>query len=115
LTEPVHTAHGGARADAGSERVPKGQRADQDQQARQKNGDQAERGSRQAMRRGRHDSAQVGRKAEQRSRNGLCSGISREERALADPTGDDEGIAQQGQHHVAAPEHQRTGTVEGVD
>jgi hypothetical protein len=62
-----------------------------------------------------HRRAQVGREREERPGHGLRGGVAREEGVVPDPAGGDQLRAQQRQHHVTAPEHQRTCPVETVE
>ena len=67
------------------------------------------------MRRRRHHGSEVRREGEERAGHGLGSAIAGEEDVVADPAGGHDGLAQQGQDHMAAPEHQRARPVEGLE
>ena len=60
------------------------------------------------------DGTKIGGEGKERTRHSLCRAIAGKKRIVADPAGSDKRLAQQGQHDMAAAEHQRAGTIESV-
>ena len=108
----VDTAHHGSCACAPAQRVPEGQRADEDQQARKKNADQAECGAHHPVWRSTQDGAKIGGERKERSGYSLRGTLAGKEEVVAHPAGRHERLAQQRQHDMTFPKNERAGPVE---
>ena len=107
----IDTAQGRLRAGFAPDLFPERQRADHEQERRQEYGDQAQGGDTPAA----DHSTEVGGKGEQRARHGLGGAVAGEKLIVRHPADRDHFGLQQRQHDVTAAEHQRAGTIEGVD
>ena len=94
---------------------PEWQRADDEEQRRQENRDEADRRPDPAVRRRAHHRAEIGGEGEQRSGHGLRGAVTGEKRVVVDPTRRHDGGLQQRQNHVPAAEHQRTRAIERIE
>ena len=105
---------GGLHGDPLAGGGPQRQRGTEEQERRQEDRDERDRGACDAVRRRMLDRAEVGGEREQRPRHRLRCAVAGEERLLRDPARRDDGLVQERQHDVAAAEDERPGAVEAL-
>src|SRR5258707_13854235 len=108
----IDGTHEGLRIGPDPELIPEGKCPHQDEHPWKKNSGEAEKCARHTMGCRGGDGAEVGREAEQRTRDRLRGAIARKEDVITDPPGCHECFAQQRQYHMASAEYQCARSIE---